>query len=133
MQKELSENLQTLYSQIEKRLDKLSPGEQQQYLEGMVNAFTAMRIFASPLEAMPFDREEFASNVNAHVYSKIYHLGLQPSTETVESINQSKEGRASAYAFAAKLQEILGEELTRDQKGNLDNALGIYAIEKQNK
>ncbi len=124
----LENNLTKFYEEMDERLEKLSPAEQQQYLEGLVHAFDAMTRYAKMPEFSPFERENFIGSAKSWAYSKTYHLKPDPESRMRSLIESDSQDVAKAYLFAAKLSRALGFHLDEEDELLLLNALGICSL-----
>jgi len=121
----LKKNLTKFYEEMDERLEKLSPAEQQQYLEGLVHAFDAVTRFAKMPELSPFGRENFIASAKSAAYSKTYHLKLDPESKMRPLIESDFKHVAAAFLFATELSQALGFHLDEDDALLLENQVAL--------
>ncbi len=121
----LGKNLTKFYEEMDERLEKLSPAEQQQYLEGLVHAFDAMTRLAKMPDISPFGRENFVASAKSWAYSKAYHLKLDPESKMRPLIESDTKHVAAAFLFAAQLSGALGFTLDEEDAFHLENLAAI--------
>lgn len=124
----LNDNLRKFYEEMDERLEKLSPAEQQQYLEGLVYAFDAMTRLAKMPELSPFGRENFIASAKSQAYSKAYHLKLDPESRMRPLIESDDGHVGGAFLFAAKLSELLGFTLDEENLLRLYNCIALLQL-----
>jgi len=132
-QEKLEEGLRTFYDQMEERLARLSPAEQQQYLEGLFHAFDAMTRLCIPGEITPFEREQFIGSLRSWAYSKTSHLGLDDSRMKL-LVESDSASVAKSFMFAADVQtRFLRIPLDFNQLNALQNVIFMANIEATHK